>query len=118
MGNAESKTSLIEWADTVQHHSPDCVLSLWCNNRSHEFGSSIKTRNMIDALAQKYDIDQNRCVTYTEGDVYGIHTHLQTLITQLDSETFTSPITDSVMLSNQATEMHFNIPCLSCMKSN
>ena len=102
-GNEESKMVLQEWAKTVMDHSPDCLLSLWCNNRSQEFGSSNETRDLISILIQKYDISPSNCVTYTEGirDTYEVHSFLERLIQELyvQSDVF-STITDSIKLSD------------------
>ena len=103
-GNEESKAELQNWARVVRENCPDCILSLWCNNRACQFGDGLDTRDVVTGLIVTYNIDQRLCFSYTESDVQGVHTHFNSLVCQVyngrDAFSATKIVTDSVRVSD------------------
>lgn len=82
-GRDETKTGLLEWAKRIQVESPDCVFSLWCNNRNQEFGTGDATRDMLGDMARHYKIKPQLTFTYGPGDTEQVHTYFNMLMCEI-----------------------------------
>ena len=83
-GRDETKTVLQEWAKLTRAESPDCVLSLWCNNRNEEIGTSELTRDTLTDIASHYKIKDHLMFTYVPGrDTEVVHTYFNTLMCEI-----------------------------------
>ncbi|XP_011402476.1 PREDICTED: ras-related protein Rab-25-like [Amphimedon queenslandica] len=110
-GRDETKTALQEWAKLTRAESPDCVLSLWCNNRNEEIGTSELTRDTLTDIASHYKIKDHLMFTYVPGrDTEVVHTYFNTLMCEIHRKLPPRrPHSESVKLESD----HSNKKCCS-----
>lgn len=96
-GREESKTDLKAWAQMTLAGSPDCVLSLWCNNREAEFGRGAETRDFISVLETHYGIPSRLIFSYIPNDnIEQIHNYFNRLVCEIHSRLPSPTIRQSI----------------------
>ena len=117
-GDEESKQELRQWIESTVNESPECILSIWCNNKSETFGgSSNMTRNIMDDIIGYFKIDPDLVFTYTSGrDVETVHDHFNVLICKIIASGISTIIRrDSIALTQQSNQQEKTRKC--CIKN-
>ena len=88
-----SKTELAGWAKQIQDaNDSHCIMSVWCNNKHEEFGSSLETRDSISTLLDMYNINPRLLFTYTSTDTRSIHTCFNQFVGEIHTYNQKNPI--------------------------
>ena len=99
----ESINDLGQWLKLARAESPNCILSLWCNNRTGEFGVGSTTRDLVEDIMSLYHIPQYLSFVYTsERDVSDVHEKFSRLVSEVYSKRPVNPQRNSIRLDEQA----------------
>jgi hypothetical protein len=114
----DSKIELRKWMDMIMNEAPECIMSVWCNNRLAVFGgSSNLTRNIIDDYIDHYKIDRDLIFRYTpENDVDTIHQHFNALVCKVYTLNPYNPRRDSIDLSEEYNQQGNTTKTKCCYK--
>ena len=99
----DSIMDLGQWSKLARAESNNCVLSLWCNNRTGEFGTGSETRDLVADIISLYQIPQHLCFAYTsERDVSDVHDKFSRLVSEVYSKRPDNPQRNSIKLDQQS----------------
>ena len=100
----DSINDLRQWLQLARAESPNCVLSLWCNNRTGEFGMGSQTRDLVNDIISLYKIPQHLNFVYTsERDVSEVHEKFSRLVSEVYSKRPANPQRNSIRLDQAGT---------------